>query len=211
MAFHPSGERLFTGGLDRLVTMSDPAKGREILVFRELGRVCFCLAFSPNGDRLAAASGDGTIHVWDARPLSGTEDKSLYTLQYPGEQVWGLDVSPDGGAIAVAGKALESHPNQAAPVVSWGIPGLQKRRQLPGLSIIVFSVAYDPTGRFLAFCGDEQPRQPGKALVQETGSKGLSFSDERANPRPEGSLKRAPSYNRGAFPAGAPDAPWSTP
>jgi WD40 repeat protein len=148
-----------------MVTMSEPATGREIRVFRELRRTCLCVAFSPNGNRLAAASGDGTVQIWDATPLLGNEDPSL-ALNYPGEQIWALDIAPDGRSIAVAGKSLESLPNKSAPVLACSGLGFQTKRQIPGFSIIVFSVAYDPTGRFLAFSGDHRPRPPGGPLVK---------------------------------------------
>jgi hypothetical protein len=51
-------------------------------------------------------------------------------------------------------------------VLVWSGRGFQTKRQLPGFSIIVFSVAYDPTGRFLAFSGDQQPQRPGESLVK---------------------------------------------
>ena len=52
------------------------------------------------------------------------------------------------------------------------VPRFPEPLRLPGHSLVVFSLAYDPTGRFLASSGDEEP-QPGKARVkvwdQESG------------------------------------------
>jgi WD40 repeat protein len=172
LAFHPNSERLFTGGSDRLVTVSEPGTHRQVLVFRELARRCSCLALSQDGNRLAAASRDGIVHVWDATPLRKTEDQSFRTLQYPG-QVWALDIVRNGRSIAVAGeRPSDSSTGQRAPVLVWSSPGFSETLRLPGHSLVVFSLAYDPTGRLLASSGDEELR-PGKARVkvwdQESG------------------------------------------
>jgi WD40 repeat protein len=171
LAFQPNSERLFTGGSDRLVIVSEPVTHRQVLVFRELTRGCSCVALNPDGNRLAASSADGSVHVWDATPLEGTEIHSLRTIDYPGE-VWALDIAQNGRSIAVGGHPLHSSANQSAPVLVWSSPVFPEPLRRPGHSVIVFSLAYDPTGRFLASSGDEELR-PGRARLkvwdQESG------------------------------------------
>src|SRR5262249_17766734 len=136
----PGADRVFSGSDDRLVTVSELSTGREVLVFRELVRACYCVAFNANSRRLAAACRDGTVHVWDGATVSGNEDPSLVaTLDYQGEQVWGMDISPDGHSIVVGGG---SGTDPRAPVLAWHGPRFEKSNELTSFSIVVFSIAY---------------------------------------------------------------------
>ena len=54
------------------------------------------LDWSPIGNRLATASVDGTVRVWDAQT-------GLAVLYYPiGSPVAGLDWSPDGNRVVIS-------------------------------------------------------------------------------------------------------------
>ena len=79
----------------------DPTTGREVLGLRGHTGTCGCLAFSPDG-RLASASTDGTIRVWDATPLRGDERQETDTFEGHGTEVWSLAVSPDRTKIISA-------------------------------------------------------------------------------------------------------------
>jgi hypothetical protein len=61
------------------------------------GRI-FSVAYSPDGKRLASASGDNTVKVWDAQ--TGQE---LLTCKGHTGYVWGVAFSPDGKRLASAG------------------------------------------------------------------------------------------------------------
>jgi len=171
LVFHPNSERLITGGTDRFVVVSEPGTGRPVLVLRDLARGCSCLALSSDGGILAAGSTDGSVRVWDGTPLSGTDDKCSRTLNYPGE-VWGLAIAKNGRAIAIGGYVQPSTTHQGSPVLVWNSPAFSEPLRLPGHSVVVFSLDYDRTGRFLASSGDEESR-PGRAPVkvwdQESG------------------------------------------
>lgn len=62
-------------------------------------RPIYSVAFTPDGSRLATASGDGTVKLWD----SNTGEELLTLLGHAG-RVFSLAISPDGSWLATAGQ-----------------------------------------------------------------------------------------------------------
>lgn len=57
------------------------------------------LRFFSNGERLASASWDGTVRIWNVR-----ERRTEVVLTNYGARIWGLDISSDERRLAVAGE-----------------------------------------------------------------------------------------------------------
>ena len=73
--------------------------GKELLTFTEHTDVVWRVAFNPDGKRLASASGDSTVKVWDAQ--TGKVIHSLPALpKTKNRQNFSVAFSPDGKRLA---------------------------------------------------------------------------------------------------------------
>ncbi len=100
------------------------------------------VAFSPDGSRLASASFDGTVKVWDA----GTGQETL-TLKGHTDGVISVAFSPDGSRIASATDST---------VKVWDAGTGQESLTLKGHAAPVSSVAFSPDGKRLASASSDR-------------------------------------------------------
>ncbi len=90
--------RLASGGQDKSVKVWDAATGQELLTLRGHTDAVLSVCFSPDGRRLASASGEvnrpGEVKVWDA-----ATGQDLLTLQGHTNRVTGVRFSPDSSRL----------------------------------------------------------------------------------------------------------------
>jgi WD40 repeat protein/serine/threonine protein kinase len=147
LAFSPDGTLLASGSHNGAVKLWDVAGGKELRVLGAekplgAGNMVWCVAFSPDGTRLASNDGP-VVRVWD---VAG--GKEVCTLQGHKEQVVGLAFSPDGKCLASCG-------NDRA-VKLWDVAGARELRTLQGHRGSVSRLAFSPDGARLASCGVDQ-------------------------------------------------------
>ncbi len=109
-------------------------------VFKHTFSQVLSVAFSPDGQLLAASDISYEIHVWrvaDAQPL--------LTLKAQDGWCWSVAISPNNQLLASSANGT---------VDLWNLVTGERCGQLQGSSGRVFSLAFSPDGRFLA-CGGE--------------------------------------------------------
>src|SRR5262249_33276914 len=84
VTFSPDGTRVATSE-GRIVRIWNIASGEEILGLPSIGSVAMCISFNRDGSRLAAASQDGSVTVWDA-----TTGETRLTMTGHTSAVWGM-------------------------------------------------------------------------------------------------------------------------
>jgi WD40 repeat protein len=104
--FSPAGDRIATSSADNTVKTWDANTGQELFTISGFGEGSIAdglfpgvldVAFSPDGNKLATASGDGVAKVWDSR--TGIE---LFSLDGDTSALSRVQFSPDGSLIATA-------------------------------------------------------------------------------------------------------------
>ena len=134
-------DRIATSTRGPLVRLFDARSGAPTAVLRHESAVD-CIAFSPDGTRIATGGTDHFAHVFDV--ASGAE---LFPPLAHRLEVWTLDWSPDGTRLATGGGDHQIYlwdARTGAPVTEW-----------LGSVKFIRAVRFSPDGRELASGGDE--------------------------------------------------------
>lgn len=112
-------------------------------VFSEpLGSI-FSVAFSPNGDLIAAGDANGEIHIWQVKDF-----QKIATLGGDSSLVWVLAFSPDSKTLASG--------SDDQLIRLWDVETKECKYKLRGHSGAVRAVAFSPDGNILASGGNDR-------------------------------------------------------
>ncbi len=179
VAFSPDGQRLATAG--QHVKLWEISTQNEIATLRH-DEYVWALAFSPNGQLLAAGDGEGKVKIWDVQ-----RQQSMVQLEGDTDSVYAAAFSPDSRTLATAGRqgevklwavsdwaslgtlqnrgttfALDFSPNSKilastgpAAVTLWGVESGEEIVSLTGHAGWVLGTAFSPDGTTLVSSGDD--------------------------------------------------------
>jgi WD40 repeat protein len=120
---------------------AQPAPGAELLHDEHFHYVCD-IAWSPDGTKLASASADTSVHIWDAQTGS-----TILTYRGHSSKVNAVTWSPDGQRIASA--------SDDGTVQVWQIATGETILTYRGHTKEVQSVAWAPNGKRIASAGND--------------------------------------------------------
>jgi WD40 repeat protein len=141
----PDGQRLASGGQDRLVKVWNARTGARALSLAGHSAPVLSVAYNPTGTRIASASGTyspatgyvpGEAKVWDAET-----GKPLFTVSEAAKGFNSVAFSPDGKRLACGGREIVA------------IVDADKGQQLTSFHAhddAVVGLSFSPDGQFLA-------------------------------------------------------------
>jgi WD40 repeat protein/serine/threonine protein kinase len=113
----------------------------DVFTIRKSDREEWFVQFSPGGDLIASACGDGTTDIWDA------DTRQLLHMLEPGGVVRSLSFRPDGRQLATS--SLDGH------VKLWNVATGALELTLLGHTDGVSSAAYSPDGEIIASASND--------------------------------------------------------
>jgi WD40 repeat protein len=145
LAYHPNGKLLAVGGYKKVLLIDLSSGDVVVNLAGQIGKVT-ALAFSPDGQHLAAASGApgtvGEVRLYDM-PASGIpEQKPSRILAAHADLIYDVTLSPDSKMLATTG--------YDRLIKLWDVASGKEIRTLRDHSDTVYSLSFSPDGKLLA-------------------------------------------------------------
>ena len=167
VAFSPDGRTLLVAGYQS-VTVCQTAPFRSLRTVKTHRGQVTSLAFSPDGTRVATASDDTNMAVWDVAALVAGKPAQQLMIKTLDQPLSGIAISPDGKWLASA-SGDPDRVTQAGHVWLWDIQTGKAIREFPKHKRAATAVAFSPTGKFLISSSQDETinvydTQSGEAL-----------------------------------------------
>ena len=149
VTYDPTGRYLVREGPEHTVEVRNANTCQVVGIVGRHERQIWSMAFSPDGQRLATASNDGTVRVWDWDPAHlGADQQPKFKLPvHIGGYCNRVAFSSDGLRLATGG--------EAQTIKIWKANTGEEERALSGHTGDVFTLAFSPDGRWLASGGED--------------------------------------------------------
>jgi WD40 repeat protein/serine/threonine protein kinase len=157
VSFSPDGQHLASAGDDKTVRVWDAATGAEICPLPGHAGLGIlpghldgfpCVAYSPDGQFIASASGDPTLKLWDAKTR-----QEVHTLPGHRAPVRSVAFSRDGKQLASAASDIDTRGDGEIRI--WQTRTGQEILTLHGHVSSISAVAFSADGRRLASAGSD--------------------------------------------------------
>jgi WD40 repeat protein len=145
LAYRPDGKLLAAGG-NREIFLIDTTSGDVTAKLSGQAGKVTALAFSPNGQHLAAASGapgtSGEVRLYDVPSTGAPDSKAKFILPAHTDLIYDVSFSPDSKLLATTG--------YDRLIKLWDVASGKEIRVLKDHSDTVYSLSFSPDGKLLA-------------------------------------------------------------